>query len=448
MSRALKRSVAKKFKKASESKYTSLKNINLSEFMKKVNSSNVHEQMPLEDICKYTVLMKTLQYIVVVNEKIIREDFNRINDLFVSVFGRMKDSPMYLAYAGALIQSEDRVDIILNSIDSRFNIKEFMEEDKDIAKTIFKDSISSFLYASIRYFIAGLYENDIFLKDLKKTLTDDDRDKVEEIESLLSEVDEYRHINVNQELAFKGENIINRLLNIYHNYTTLTVKKISTEINEEITNLMSAALHKDKEEIVINEASKHFNKILELKLTYSAMYLNIITRDELKKLFRSCYYYSIYKHNSFIEIPEDLIDIIEYSRSYNLLGIAKLNIKSDLDIDRDEHLKVLFITSILEIPVVQFVLDSAVDSVVDKDNKINIDEFKEKTWNGVKSLLEFLNSDNCNKLYKASYSVDIHNTSRVFESILKDDYNNHKDWFHKLLKKYNIFKINKKYIAV
>ena len=114
-----------------------------------------------------------------------------------------------------------------------------------------------------------------------------------------------------------------------------------------------------------------------------------------------------------------------------------------------ESIKVLFITGILEIPTIAFILDSAADAIVTKDCVVDIEVFKESVWEATKELLLFLSdSRSCNKLYRATYSTDINNSKKYLKLLLESSYLENKKEFEKLLKKYSIFKINKKYIAI
>ena len=180
-----------------------------------------------------------------------------------------------------------------------------------------------------------------------------------------------------------------------------------------------------------------------------AMFSMPISRDELKLLFRACYYYQVGKRNDMLEAPDDIKDILDYASSFNLKGIVKLNIDKLSTQDKAESIKVLFITGILEIPTIAFILDSAADAIVKKDCVIDIELFKESIWEAARELLLFLSdSRSCNKLYRATYSTDINNSKKYLKLLLESSYLENKKEFEKLLKKYSIFKINKKYIAI
>ena len=180
-----------------------------------------------------------------------------------------------------------------------------------------------------------------------------------------------------------------------------------------------------------------------------AMFSIPINRDELKLLFRACYYYQVWKKNNMLEAPKDIKDILEFTSTFNLKGIIKLDIEKLEEKDKMESIKVLFITGILEIPTIAFILDSAADAIVTKDCVVDIEVFKEGVWEATKELLLFLSdSRSCNKLYRATYSTDINNSKKYLKLLLESSYLENKKEFEKLLKKYSIFKINKKYIAI
>ena len=214
-----------------------------------------------------------------------------------------------------------------------------------------------------------------------------------------------------------------------------------------VNDLLRNYIHKDKEDMVIKNASNHFYKLLEIRITFSAIYDIVLSRNDLKLLFRACYYYAISRLNNFLETPDDLKDLVEVLRIHSSLSIMKLRVGAKF-IDNNEHLKTLLLTSRIEVPTVAYVLDSAAESIIDKNNKIDIEEFKDKLWLSIKSLLEFLNSKQCNKLYKSTYAIDIQGCNDAFFNLINGEHKNNKEWFYKLLKKYDIFKMNKNYIAI
>lgn len=466
--RAIKRNFAKKFKSEERDKHPGLKKASVGKIMKTVDTSGIEESLPLEEICIFTVIVKTLQYSVgilekfdkfksipeVISKKNSDDIFDSIN-LFVYIFKDRKDKFTYLSYTDVLKLSEERVDTILQSIDSRYDLEHFMGLNEDEATSVLKDLYVPFLLSSYRYYI-DLY---LFIEENRTRLFKrfSPPCSPEILEStyfpalcvFMTSHEELQPDDIQAKYKTRGDNLLHRLLNINHNYTNFAVKRISNEINSEISELFSKYIHKEKEPEVISAASNHFYRILEIRLTYMAMFSMPISRDELKLLFRACYYYQVGKRNDMLEAPDDIRDILDYASSFNLKGIVKLNIDKLSTQDKIESIKVLFITGILEIPTIAFILDSAADAIVKKDCVIDIELFKESIWEAARELLLFLSdSRSCNKLYRATYSTDINNSKKYLKLLLESSYLENKKEFEKLLKKYSIFKINKKYIAI
>ena len=67
--RAIKRNFAKKFKSEERDKHPGLKKASVGKIMKTVDTSGIEESLPLEEICIFTVMVKTLQYSIGVLEK-------------------------------------------------------------------------------------------------------------------------------------------------------------------------------------------------------------------------------------------------------------------------------------------------------------------------------------------------------------------------------------------
>ena len=67
--RAIKRNFAKKFKSEEKDKHPGLKKASVGKIMKTVDASGIEESLPLEEICIFTVMVKTLQYSIGVLEK-------------------------------------------------------------------------------------------------------------------------------------------------------------------------------------------------------------------------------------------------------------------------------------------------------------------------------------------------------------------------------------------
>ena len=102
--RAIKRNFAKKFKSEERDKHPGLKKASVGKIMKTVDTSGIEESLPLEEICIFTVMVKTLQYSIGVLEKFNKfksitevldnqnddDIFNSIN-LFVFIFKDIKD---------------------------------------------------------------------------------------------------------------------------------------------------------------------------------------------------------------------------------------------------------------------------------------------------------------------------------------------------------------------
>ena len=466
--RAIKRNFAKKFKSEERDKHPGLKKANVSKIMKTVDTSGIEESLPLEEICIFTVIVKTLQYSVGILEKfnkfksiaeVIKKEnsddiFDSIN-LFVYIFKDIKDKSIYLPYTDVLKLSEERVDTIMQSIDSRYDLEHFMGLNDEEAISVLKELYIPFLFTSYRYYL-DLY---LFIEDSRTRLFRrfSPPCSSEILEStyfpalcvFMTSHEELQPEDVQVKHKTRGDNLLHRLLNINHNYTNFAVKKISNEINTETNELFDKYIHKEKESEVISAASNHFYRILEIRLTYMAMFSIPIKREELKLLFRACYYYQVGKRNNMLEAPEDIKDILDFASTFNLKGIARLDIEKLEEKDKMESIKVLFVTGILEIPTVAFILDSAADAIVTKDCIMDIEVFKESVWEAAKDLLLFLSdSKSCNKLYRATYSTDINNSKKYLNFLLENDYLENKKEFEKLLKKYSIFKINKKYIAI
>ena len=466
--RAIKRNFAKKFKSEERDRHPGLKKASVGKIMKTVDTSGIEESLPLEEICIFTVMIKTLQYSVGVLEKFNKfksitevlenqsddDIFNSIN-LFVYIFKDIKDKSIYLPYIDVLKLSEERVDTIMQSIDSKYDLEYFMGLGDEEAISILKELYIPFLFTSYRYYL-DLY---LFIEDNRTRLFKRFSPPVslEALEStyipmlsvFMTNHEKLQPEDIQSKNKTKCDNLLHRLLNINHSYTSFAIKKISNEINIEINELFNKYIHKDKEAEVISVASNHFYRILEIRLTYMAMFSIPINRDELKLLFRACYYYQVWKKNNMLEAPKDIKDILEFASTFNLKGIIKLDIEKLEEKDKMESIKVLFITGILEIPTIAFILDSAADAIVTKDCVVDIEVFKEGVWEATKELLLFLSdSRSCNKLYRATYSTDINNSKKYLKLLLESSYLENKKEFEKLLKKYSIFKINKKYIAI
>ena len=466
--RAIKRNFAKKFKSEEKDKHPGLKKASVGKIMKTVDTSGIEESLPLEEICIFTVMVKTLQYSIGILEKFNKfksitevlenkdndDIFNSIN-LFVYIFKDVRYNSIYLPYTDVLRLSEERVDTIMQSIDSRYDLEYFMGLNDEEATNILKELYVPFLFTSYRYYL-DLY---LFIEDNRSRLFKRFSPSVslEVLEStyipllsvFMTNYEKLQPEDIQSKNKTKCDNLLHRLLNINHKYTSFAIKKISNEINTEINELLDKYIHKDKEAEVIATASNHFYRILEIRLTYMAMFSVPINRDELKLLFRACYYYQVWKKNNMLEAPKEINDILEFASSFNLRGIAKLNIEKLEEKEKMESIKILFITGILEIPTIAFILDSAADAIIKKDCTMDIEVFKESIWEATKELLLFLSdSKSCNKLYRATYSTDINNSKKYLNLLLESNYSENKKEFEKLLKKYSIFKINKKYIAI
>lgn len=442
MSRALKRNMAKMIKDANAEKFPSLKKMSVSNFMKKVNMNVPEDELPLDKVNKFALLMKVLQYCILIKSKNIKDEkVLYFIDRFISIFGDMRKTSRYIVYKDTLVLADKRIDCILKSINEDFDTEAFNSLDiPNAVNSLINNTLLPFVFKAMQIYIGWYREDDDIFNDNKNFISDFDAKELQlELEDYISELD-------NNALV-RSDNLIERLLNLKHKYTTITVKKISAEIEEEINNLLSMYIHKNKEAEVIRNASNHFYKLLEIRITFSAVYDISITRNDLKLLFRACYYYTIFSINNFLEIPEDLKDLVDALVLNNMSRIIRLRVGNKF-IENNEHLKTLVMTAKLDIPTTGYILDSAVEAIISKDVKLEINDFKLKAWDAIKVLLIFLNSNQCNKLYRSTYAVDLEAAKDTFKFILEDNYENHKDWFHKLLKKYEIYKLNKNYIAI
>jgi len=442
MSRALKRKIAKNIKEQNEDKFPSLKKMSVSKFMKKVNTDIPENELPVEKINKFALLMKTLQFSILVKQKNIKLlELNTLIDRFMDMFKDMKNSSSFLIYKDTLLLADKRINVILTSVNEDYDTVSFHELDvPNMINEKITNSIGPFLIKCMQAYVGWFREEDEIFKGYKISTTDEE---AKELQDLL---EEYSH-TLDKKALLRCDNLIERLLNLNHKYTTITIRKISNEIEEEVNGLLRDYIHKEKEAEVISNASNHFYKLLELRITFSAIYDTVLSKDDLRLLFRACYYYAIKKINNFLEVPEDLISIVSTLRAHTIASIIKLRIGSSF-VENNEHLKTLILTANLEIPTTAYIIDSAVDAVVNKDSKIDIEEFKVKVWDSIKALVLFIDSRQCNKLYKSTYAVDIESLQDSFYNILNGEYKNNKEWFHKLLKKYDIYKINKNYIAI
>lgn len=442
MSRALKRNIAKNIKEKNEDKFPSLKKMSVSKFMKKVNTDIPESELPIERINKFALLMKTLQFSILVKQKNIKlPELNSLLDRFIYIFKDMKNSSNFLIYKDTLLLADNRINVILTSINEDYDTVNF--HDLDIPNMINEkivNSIGPFLIKCMQAYVGWFREEDEIFKGYNTKITDEEAKEFQDL------IEDYSY-TLDKKALLRCDNLIERLLNLNHKYTTITIRKISNEIEEEINELLKSYIHKDKEAEVISNASNHFYKLLELRITFSAIYDTILSKDDLKLLFRACYYYAIKKINSFLEVPEDLISIVSTLRAHTVASIIKLRVGSNF-VENNEHLKTLLLTANLEIPTTGYIIDSAVDAVVNKESKIDIEEFKIKVWDSIKALVKFIDSKQCNKLYRSTYAVDIESCKDTFYNLLNGEYENNKEWFYKLLKKYDIFKMNKNYIAI
>lgn len=442
MSRALKRNIAKHIKDKQKDNYPSLKKMSVSSFMKRVNMDIPDDSLPLEKINKFALLIKTLQFCVLIKSKNVKYSvLNTIIDRFIDTFKEIKSSPNFLIYKDTLLLADKRINVILKSINEDYDVEEFNKLDiPNMINDKIANSLAPFIVNSMQAYVGWYREEDEIFKGYSSLITD------EEAREFQDELLAYSN-SLDRKALIRSDNLIERLLNLNHKYTTIVVKKISNEIEEEINNLLSSYIHKEKEASVITNASNHFYKLLELRITFSAIYDYVLTKDDLRMLFRACYYYAIKKINDFLEVPEDLMPMVAALRAHSISNIIKLRIGNSF-IENNEHLKSLLLTANLEVPTTGYILDSAVEAIVDKNQKLDIEEFKIKTWDSIKALILFIDSRQCNKLYRSTYAVDIESCKDTFFNILNGEYENNKEWFYKLLKKYDIFKMNKNYIAI
>lgn len=460
MGRRYLRNSAKKIIKENKTIHPSLRKVDFSKFINKVKDIDVSRDSMLEkteEANRFTILIKSLQMsemvkVFLMNQFKLDKENNLVKLLqtYLDLFAPAKHHPEFIKMRDTLIRADNRVELILESINPSFNILSLIQEtDLDKIRDALVDHVVPFVLFTIDYY-SELYQiDDAIFKDMFSAKKELVKPKYEELNALLYLTKE-EFIIGGKTILYPNDRsiaIANRLLNINHDYTSSLVNRISNEINDEVNDLLEAALHTDKQEIAISIASNHFYRLLEVKATYLGIYKVLLTREHLKYLFRACYYSAIYKLNDWIELPKELEELIKKSETFTDIGIIKYDKADDVDDIVESHLENLFLISRVDIPTVGNVLNLAVKNVLSKVNgPMPIDEFKMQVVLECISFIEIIKSNKSNRIYRSTYYVDIDGTASALHQLCldyRDGVKNSDALLVKLFKEYELFRTNK-----
>ena len=455
MSRRYTRSSAKKVIQDSKKAYPQLKNVELSKFIHKIKDIDVSKDSMLEkteEANRFTVLVKSLQ-MAEAAKMLLMNHFNftandKLIDLlqrYLNMFAEAKHHPEYIKMRDTLIRADSRLELILESINPSFNIISLIEETNfDKIRDALADHLIPLVLYMIDYYLERCQDEDVIFNHMFKV-----KPTYDELEALM--IVEKNNFTINNKLIpypnDRSIAIANRLLNINHDYTSSLISRISAEINDEINDLLNAALHTDKQELAISIASNHFYRLLEVKATYLSMYSVLMSKDNLKYLFRACYYAIIYKLNNWIELPKELKDLIKKAETFTDIGIIKYDKADNKEDTIESHLENLFLTSRVEIPTVGNTLKIATHSVLSKVKEpMDMEEFKMQVALECIEFIDMIKSPKSNRIYRSTYYVDINGTDDALYQLCldyKDGVKNSDALLVKLFKEYELFRTNK-----
>ena len=142
MNRVIKRKMIKNIKEKQN-----IKDMPISSFMKKVNIDIPDDQLPIEKINKFALLMKTLQFSILINHKEIDTgELSVLTNRFIEIFKDMRKLKSFLVYKETLLLADGRINTILKSINEDYDTAAFAElYIPNMVKAKIYDSIAPFI---------------------------------------------------------------------------------------------------------------------------------------------------------------------------------------------------------------------------------------------------------------------------------------------------------------